>query len=91
MKPNTRTAMQLLIDEVKSAIPFDTAEADLCADSESCTGCSLKLLEFLSTELDDWQYKLDNQETPNFGDLQRLSKSSKKIYNILKMNGLIKP
>lgn len=89
MKPNTRLAMQNVIDEVRSAIPFDATEADLCADSKSCTGCSLKLIEFLDVELDDWQYKLDQNEIPNFGDIQKLVKSSKKIFNVLKINGLV--
>jgi len=91
MKPNTRIAMQQIIDEVRDTIPFDTPEANLCADSSNCTGCSLKLMEFLAMELDNWQYKLDNNETPTFGDIQKMVKSSKKIYKVLKINGLFEP
>lgn len=89
MKPDTRTAMQSLIDEVRNAIPFDTAEATLCADDASCQGCSVKLLEYLSMELDNWQQKLDDGVVPNFGELDRLGKTSKKVYKVLKKNGLI--
>jgi len=45
-KPDTRTAMQSMINE--------TSEAVMCADDSSCQGCSLKLLEFLAMELDNW-------------------------------------
>jgi len=89
MKPDTRTAMQELIYEVRNTIPLDTPDAVICADDSSCQGCSMKLLEYLSIELDDWQHKLDEGEVPNFGDLARLGKTSKKIYNTLKKNGLV--
>ncbi len=87
MKPDTSTAMQNLIDEVRATLPFGASETQLCADS--CQGCSLKLLEFLETELDDWERKLQQGVKPNFGDIQRMSKISKKVYMVLKKNGLI--
>jgi len=88
-KPDTRTAMQNLIDEVRRTIPFDTPEAVMCADDTSCQGCSLKLLEYLSMELDNWQQKLDDGEVPNFADLAKLGKSSKAVYKTLEKNNLI--
>ena len=89
MKPDTRTAMQSLINEVRQKIPFDTPEAVMCADDSSCQGCSLKLLEYLSMELDNWQQKLDEGEVPNFADLHKLGKSSKAVYKVLQKNGLV--
>lgn len=89
MKPDTRTAMQQMINEVRLAIPFDAPEAQICADDTSCKGCSLKLLEYLDMELDNWQDKLNQGESPSFGDLNKLSKTSRKIYTTLKNNGLI--
>jgi len=89
MKPDTRTAMQNLIDEVRSTIPFDAPEAAICADDSSCQGCSMKLLEYLSMELDSWQHKLDEGEVPNLGDLARFGNTCKKIYKTLDRNGLI--
>ena len=88
-KPDTRTAMQALINEVRQTIPFDTPEAVMCSDDSSCQGCSLKLLEFLSMELDNWQQKLEDGEVPNFGDLQKLGKSSRAVYKVLEKNGLV--
>jgi len=87
MKPDTSTAMQNLIDEVRTTMPFDAGEAQLCADS--CNGCSLKLLEFLDMELQDWEQKLQDGVVPSFGDIHKMGKTCKKIYMVLKKNGLI--
>lgn len=87
MKPDTSTAMQNLIDEVRVALPFGDSEAQLCADS--CQGCSLKLLQFLETELDDWELKLQQGVQPRFGDIHRMGKICKKVYVVLKKNCLI--
>lgn len=87
MKPDTRIAMSDLISQVRSAIPFDSTEAELCADS--CDGCSVKLLEFLAAELDNWEYRLEQGETPNLGDVDKLARSSRKIYRVLQKNGLV--
>lgn len=89
MKPNTTTAMQNLIDEVRATIPFGAGEAQLCADSESCNGCSLKLLEFLEMELQDWEQKLQEGVQPSFGDVHKMGKTCKKIYMVLRKNGLV--
>jgi len=86
-KPDTRTAMVQLIEEVRSAIPFDTTDEELCA--HGCKGCSVKLLEFLSQELDNWEYRITQGEAPTFGDITQLAKSSRKIHTILKRNGIV--
>ena len=86
-KPDTRQAMRGLIRDIRSAIPFGLAADDVCADE--CRSCSLKLLEYLESELDSWQYRLDNDEIPNFGDLSRLARSGRKIFAALHKNGLI--
>ena len=88
-KPDTRTAMQNLIVEVRQTIPFDTPEAIMCADDTSCQGCSMKLLEFLDMELNNWQQKLDDGYVPDFGDIARLAKSGKAVYRTLQRNGLV--
>ena len=87
MKPDTSTAMKNLIDEVRTAMPFGASDEQLCSDS--CQGCSKKLLEFLESELNDWDQKLDEGIQPNFGDINRMGKTCKKVYIILKKNGLV--
>jgi hypothetical protein len=87
MKPDSATAMRNLIAQVRLTIPFGMPEAQMCLDG--CQGCSRKLLEFLESELDSWERRLDDGEIPDFGDLNALVKTSKKIYTVLNNNGLV--
>ena len=87
MKPDTLLAMQNLIKQIKSAIPFDLGKIDACPDN--CRGCSVKLIDFLEVEIVDWEYRLENNEAPNFEDLDKLAKTAKKIHRVLISNGLI--
>ena len=87
MKPSTSEAMRLLIDQIRKAIPFDTELKDVC--SEDCRGCSMKLLEYLDSELESWEYRLQQNEVPDFRDLSRLERSGRKIFKALQKNGLI--
>jgi hypothetical protein len=87
MKPNTILAMYNLIKQIKSSIPFDLDKTDACPDS--CRGCSVKLIDFLEVEIKDWEFRLVNNETPNFKDLDKLAKTAKKIHRVLINNGLI--
>lgn len=88
-KPDTQTAMSNLINQVRQTIPFDSPESDLCADSENCQGCSLKLLEYLDMELSDWQLKLEMGYKPNFEELSKLGRTSQKVFTALQRNGLV--
>ncbi len=87
MKPNPEQAMEGLIGEIKQAMPFGMSEAEIC--SGICHGCPKKLLEFLDTEIEYWEVMLANGEKPNFGDIHRLARSSKKIHASLKKNNLV--
>ncbi|MEH6576871.1 MAG: hypothetical protein V7731_07295 [Amphritea sp.] len=87
MKPGTSIAMNNLIGQVREIIPFDIPPAQLC--DGPCTGCPKKLIEYLDTELEEWEYRLEQNETPSLGDVHTLGKTSKKIYAVLKKNDLI--
>jgi uncharacterized metal-binding protein YceD (DUF177 family) len=87
MKPNTQQAMRLLIEQIREAIPLDMPEAQMCSDS--CRICSKKLLDYLSSELEGWDYLLEQGEIPNFGDLQKLERNGRKTYSNLKRDGLL--
>lgn len=89
MKPDTRTAMRELIAQVREAVPFDAPEAQLCTGP--CDGCSVKLLAFLESELEDWETRLDGGERPGLKDLSRLAKTSRKVYAVLERNALVGP
>lgn len=87
MKPDTRTAMRELIRQVRDALPLEAA-ADACADE--CQGCSVKLIEYISSELGTWEQRLDDGYTPHFGDLSQLARSARNIHAALRKNGLVK-
>jgi hypothetical protein len=80
--------MRQLIGQVRSAIPFGLSEEQICASG--CQGCSAKLLAFLESELEHWEMRLEAGERPNFGDLSRLAKTSRKVHKVLQQNGLVK-
>ncbi len=89
MKPNTATAMQDLIDQIRQQLPFDLSPAHLCQGP--CQGCPKKLLEYLDSELSDRQEALHRAQPPTFGDLQRLARTSQRIRQVLLRNGIIRP
>lgn len=87
MKPSTTNAMYDLINQIKNRLLFKAIKSDFC--SQSCSGCSLKLVEFLTTEVEQWEYQLAQGGVPNFNDINKLANSAKKIKAVLKRNNLI--
>lgn len=87
MKPDSPTAMRQLIGQVRRTLPFDQPEARVCEGP--CEGCSMKLLDYLESELDDWEQRLDDGEKPGLAELSKLAKTSKRIHRVLQKNGLI--
>jgi hypothetical protein len=87
MKPDTSKAMQLLIEQIQAHFPFDKPEAEICAGK--CIGCPKKTLEFLATEVDYWQAKLDANEPPLLGDISRLALLGRKAHRSLVRNNLL--
>ena len=88
MKPKTNVVMVNIIQQIRENFPFAISEKELCA--ETCSyGCPKNLLEYIHMEITEWEQRLENGETPNFSDIQKLSKTSKKIYKILKKNNLV--
>ena len=87
MKPDTTTVMRDLVDRIRQTMPFDEPDTWICKGT--CHGCSLKLLEYLDMELEDIEHRLDGGDVPNFGDLNKLVKTAKKIYIALYNNGLV--
>jgi len=88
MKHRTDVVMVDIIHKIKDTFPFSLSEEELCGDS--CThGCPLKLLDYLYMEITDWEERLENGEIPNFKDIQKITKTSKKIYRALEKNNLV--
>jgi hypothetical protein len=86
-KPDRTKAMQQLIKTVRYKFPFDSTEANICTGQ--CNSCSMKLLDYLDSQLEEWEYRLKKGETPSFGDIKQLAKTSKKIYRVLDKHNLV--
>ncbi|WP_157682412.1 hypothetical protein [Nitrincola nitratireducens] len=86
-KPSCNEAMQLLTHQIRETIPFDIPISVLCTGV--CHGCSKKLIDYLDTEVLHWESVLRSEGEIKLGDVSRLAKTSKKIYNVLKKNGII--
>lgn len=88
MKPNTATAMQILITQIQTALPFDKSEHEICAGK--CVGCPKKMLEYMGGELDHYQCQLNNSETPTLGEISDLARIAKKVHRNMARNDLVK-
>jgi hypothetical protein len=86
-KPTTEVAMAQLIGQIRQALPFDAHEAGACAGP--CEGCSVKLLDYLESELEQWEARLRAGERPGLADLSKLACSAHKIQRVLQRNGLL--
>ena len=87
MKPDTSSAMLQLIGQIREAIPFDIPESTQCSDY--CRICTRKLLEFLGSELEGWEVRLEQGEVPTFKDLSQLARAARKVHTALKKSGLV--
>jgi hypothetical protein len=86
-KPDSSTAMRMLIAEIRDTLPFDIPETQICTDP--CRGCPVKLMDYMRSELEAWEQRLDAGEKPGLGDLSRLEKKGRKVYRMLRENKLV--
>jgi hypothetical protein len=43
----------------------------------------------MNLEITEWEERLENGEIPNFKDIHKITKTSKKIYKVLEKNNLV--
>ena len=86
MKPNTSQAMEQLICQIKSGLPFEAPEAQLC--SGLCLGCPKKVMTFMEDEVAAWEQVLANGEVPSLGDVEKLGKTALKVRKVMDKNGV---
>ena len=89
MKPNTSIAMQQLITQIQTSLPFDKSEHEICEGK--CVGCPKKMLEYIGSELDHYQCQLNNEEIPTLGELSNLARIAKKVHRNMLRNNLVEP
>jgi len=87
MKPSTSVAMQVLIEQIQTALPFEKPEYEICAGK--CVGCPKKMLEYMGSELDHYQCQLDNAQTPTLGEISDLARIAKKVHRNMARNNLV--
>lgn len=87
MKPDAATAILQLITRIRAKFPFDRAEAQICAGP--CQGCSIKLLEYLESELDSLENRIAAGEQPGLAELSQLIRTSRKIGLALEKSNLM--
>jgi hypothetical protein len=87
LKPKPVVAMQHLIETIRASIPFDEPASSYCQGP--CQGCAKKLIEFLDDELSHWQTQLSLGESPKLGDISTLAHKARKIYRVLRTNGIV--
>ena len=88
MKPTTKVAMENLIKEARSKIPFNLSFSGNCEGR--CEECPFKLLEYLDMDLCNWEQRLKRGEAPSIDNLYVLVNDCKRIYAILLKQGLVK-
>jgi hypothetical protein len=79
MKPDTRQAMRRMLQQIEQHFSLPPSAGRQCGDGDDCRVCSLKLLEFLDSEVEQWRQRLEQGERPDFGDLARLEQRARKI------------
>ena len=80
--------MAELTHTIRQHIPFDDMdEVRLC--SGLCIGCPKKMLEYLEQEIEYWERELKQGEVPNLGEINALSRSSRKIHMLLLKNEVL--
>jgi hypothetical protein len=79
--------MRNLIAEIRNSMPFDRTGKQFCTDQ--CRGCSIKLLDYMQSELEAWEQRLAAGEKPGLADLSRLEKKGRKVCRTLRENQLL--
>lgn len=80
--------MEDLIRQAREKIPFHLTFTGDCEGR--CDECAFKLMEFLDTDLCDWEARLKRGDTPNLGDVHKLADDCKAVYAIIQAQGLVK-
>jgi hypothetical protein len=86
-RPRTTEVMRDFLRQARTGLPLGLAADDICTDD--CRGCSMKLIEYLESEIENWEYRLQQGDVPDFRDLDRFARSATRIHRVLVRNGLV--
>lgn len=88
-KPDRKTAMLHIIEQVKLEFPLYESESFVCGPDGNCQGCPKKLLELVDTELSYWEAAITNGQIPQFDDIRRFGKLCTNVKRSLVRNGVL--
>lgn len=88
-KPDRVTAMNNIIQAVKSEFPLTNPELTVCGPNIKCLGCPKKLLEIVDDEVSYWETNLANGVIPSLGEISRFGKLCKNIRRALVRNNVL--
>ena len=88
-KPDRRTAMQLIIEQVKLELPLYDPDTFVCGPDNSCIGCPKKLMELLESEVSYWECVLERGDSPDFDEISRFGKMCRNIKRGLVRNNIV--
>ncbi|WCE30249.1 hypothetical protein PK654_02900 [Vibrio sp. SCSIO 43137] len=88
-KPDCKTAMLQLIEQVKQELPLYESDTFICGPEGHCIGCPKKLLELVDSELTYWQHSIESGNVPNFEEISRFGKLCKNVRRGLVRNNLV--
>ncbi|MFT5234849.1 MAG: hypothetical protein ACI8SK_000373 [Shewanella sp.] len=89
-KPDRKSAMLGIIEQVKDEFPLYESETFVCGPDNSCQGCPKKLLELVDTELTYWESAIERGVTPDFDEITRFGKLCKNVRRGLVRNNILK-
>ncbi|GGI83082.1 hypothetical protein GCM10007978_21110 [Shewanella hanedai] len=89
-KPDRKSAMLGIIEQVKDELPLYESETFVCGPDNSCQGCPKKLLELVDTELTYWESAIERGVTPDFDEITRFGKLCKNVRRGLVRNNILK-
>lgn len=88
-KPDRKTTILNIIQQVRAQFPFDDVNVQICGDS--CIGCPKKLLELVESEINHWEYVVAKGNLPNMSEIDYFAKLCKNIRRSLVRNGVLPP
>lgn len=86
-QPDPSQALALLLAQARRRFPFSVPTSRLCAGP--CTGCPKKLLELADMLLEEWEEKLQQNQQPTLGDVQKVARQLSKLARAFERNQLL--
>ncbi len=88
-KPDLKSAMLQLIEQVKDELPLYEPATFVCGPDGNCIGCPKKLMELVDTEVCYWESAIERGIVPKFDEIRLFGKLCKNVRRGLVRNGIL--